>query len=551
MYYDYFGLTEAPFSIAPNPDYLFMTERHQEALAHLYHGVESDAGFVLLTGDVGTGKTTVCRRFLSHLPERTELAFILNPFLGGRELLYTLCQELAIEPIPEQASLRQLVDCIYRRLLKNHARGYKTVLLIDEAQHIHRKVLELIRLLTNLETNHYKLLKIILVGQPELNDCLDRPDMVQLSQRITARYHIYPLNLAETAAYIDYRLRMAGFLSEAKLFPRAVVKRIYRKTQGVPRLINVLCDRALLGVYAQHKARVDRRILARALAEIKGVRPARIGRGQFLWAAMMAVTALALLLVLIDAYRPTTTPTTTIPTITPGTDPVQLPLSASTEQVSADPPAPVPAMRQSERHRQASVWRNTQSYSHRAPAIADLFARINPGHTGQRHSCETLASVGWRCGQHSAKTWRDFRAINRPSVISVIVEGQQQYRVLVGITAVDAQLLSREGIETLPLAELGDYWTGEFTYLWQPPAGFVDYIYFDADPRLVQWLAQAFARIDRRDDLLATTTFTSVLKQRVKLFQRQHQLLEDGIAGLGTLLKINEQLGVAITAVKH
>jgi general secretion pathway protein A len=279
MYYSHFGLTEAPFSIAPNPAYLFMTGRHQEALAHLYHGIESDAGFVLLTGDIGTGKTTVCRKFLYNQHTNIQVAFILNPCVDRVELLQAIAKELSISLHNEASndhdsgslhSVRWLTDQLHEHLLDNHARGINTVLLIDEAQQIHPPVLEFIRLLTNLETDRQKLLKIILVGQPELNDVLAKPSMSQLSQRITARYHIYPLTMAEVADYITYRLRIAGYTGSDTPFSSRRIKQLFAMTQGVPRLINVICDRALLGAYSCNEHTVSGKVLDNAFHEVQG-----------------------------------------------------------------------------------------------------------------------------------------------------------------------------------------------------------------------------------------------------------------------------------------
>ncbi|MDX1269755.1 MAG: AAA family ATPase, partial [Oceanisphaera sp.] len=271
MYDSYFGLSDLPFSIAPDPRYLYLSQQHREALAHLQYGLSCNGGFVLLTGEVGTGKTTVCRSLLEQIPEHTDLAFILNPRCTAQELLSAICQELAI-PINEDANLKQLTDAIHHHLLDAHAQGRQTVLLIDEAQNLSTEVLEQIRLLTNLETNTHKLLQIILLGQPELADKLKQPELRQLSQRITARYHLAPLSFSEMKAYIAHRLSVAGI--EAALFRNNSLRRLYRLTGGVPRLINVICDRALLGAYVQRLPRVDLATLNRAAIEVLGTSPA-------------------------------------------------------------------------------------------------------------------------------------------------------------------------------------------------------------------------------------------------------------------------------------
>jgi len=271
MYLDYFGLKEAPFSIAPDPRYLFMSERHREALAHLVFGIRGEGAFVLLTGEVGTGKTTVCRCLLEQLPEKCESAFILNPRVTTSELLATLCDELQISYPDGNQSNKVFIDRINARLLENHAAGRQTVLIIDEAQNLDFDVLEQLRLLTNLETNQRKLLQIILLGQPEFLEMLEQPRLRQLAQRISARYHLTPLTYDEMVGYVHHRLRVAGLpRGGLDLFPPPILRRLHRLSGGIPRLVNLLCDRALLGVYARERARVDRPILSQAAREIFG-----------------------------------------------------------------------------------------------------------------------------------------------------------------------------------------------------------------------------------------------------------------------------------------
>jgi general secretion pathway protein A len=269
MYREHFGLKENPFSIAPDPRYLFLSEGHREALAHLEFGLRgSSGGFVLLTGEVGTGKTTVCRCLLENMPDDAEMAFILNPKVTVEELLATVCDELRIFYPEGNRSVKVFVDRINEFLLDVHGRGRKTVLIIEEAQNLGTDVLEQLRLLTNLETNKAKLLQIIMIGQPELRDMLSKPELRQLSQRITARYHLGALTKGEVSSYVAHRLSVAG--GHTGLFPASTVRHIFRLSGGVPRLINVLCDRSLLGAYVEGKQAVDRRTLARASEEVLG-----------------------------------------------------------------------------------------------------------------------------------------------------------------------------------------------------------------------------------------------------------------------------------------
>ena len=268
MYTNYFGLQELPFSIAPNPDFMFMSDRHREALTHLTYGLGDTGGFVLLTGEVGTGKTTVSRCVLQQLPENTQVAFILNPTLSAQELLATICDELKIRYRKTGATLKTLTDKIQEKLLKNHQSGLNTVLIIDEAQHLQPEVLEQLRLLTNLETNTKKLLQVILIGQPELQQLLQRQDLRQLAQRITARYHLMPLTKQEVVQYIKHRLDVAK--SPRMLFNDSAISLIHKLSNGIPRLINLLCDRSLLRAYSSNQTLVNKKTVLSASYEALG-----------------------------------------------------------------------------------------------------------------------------------------------------------------------------------------------------------------------------------------------------------------------------------------
>lgn len=272
MYLDHFGMTGAPFSIAPDPRYLFMSAGHREALAHLLYGVKCDDGFVVVTGEVGTGKTTVCRCLLEQLPAGCELALIFNPKLSALELLATICEEFRIAVPETHPGIKAYVDHINAWLLAVHAKGRMAVLIIDEAQSLAAEVLEQIRLLTNLETNQRKLLRIVLLGQPQLRDLLARPDMVQLTQRIVARYHLKPLSRQDMEGYVAHRLAAAG--APREIFNPAALERLYRLSRGTPRLVNIIADRALLGAYIERKERIDGAMVLQASQEVLGTQPA-------------------------------------------------------------------------------------------------------------------------------------------------------------------------------------------------------------------------------------------------------------------------------------
>ena len=269
MYTEFFGLNEKPFAITPDPRYLYMSARHTDALAHLIYGISESGGFIQLTGEVGTGKTTLIRSLLEQLPAKAEIALILNPQLSTLEFLQVICQELRIAT-PREDSVKTRVDSLNTSLLRAYAEGRRVVLIVDEAQTLSPELLEQVRLLTNLETPKKKLLQIILIGQPELRDVLERPEMRQLAQRITGRYHLEPLSKNDTAVYVRHRMRVAG--AQSDVFKGSAIRRLYKKSRGIPRLINVVADRALLAAYTQDHRIVDGRLVDRAASEVFGAR---------------------------------------------------------------------------------------------------------------------------------------------------------------------------------------------------------------------------------------------------------------------------------------
>src|SRR5512139_2208112 len=307
MYTSFFGLQEKPFAITPDPRYLYLSERHAESLAHLLYGINEAGGFIQLTGEGGTGKTTVIRSLLEQLPGHADVALILNPRVTPAEFLLTICEELHV-PVPEsgRGSTKTLMDLLGRQLLDTHARGRRVVLIVDEAQNLSTETLEQVRLLTNLETATTKLLQIILIGQPELRTLLDQPDLRQLAQRITGRYHLDPLTTEETSGYVKHRMRVAG--ATAEVFTPSALREIHRLSGGIPRVINVICDRALLGAFTQEDHRAGAALVRQAASEVYG-RP--VPAPWLKWTTAAAVVA-AVALVGVGAWmylgsRPRTT----------------------------------------------------------------------------------------------------------------------------------------------------------------------------------------------------------------------------------------------------
>lgn len=290
MYLEHYGLTEPPFSITPDPRFVFLSERHRDALAHLLFGVTQGGGggFVQLTGEVGTGKTTLCRLLLEQLPQNTRVALVLNPRLTPIELLEAICEELHLDLDGRRGSAKALVDALNAYLLDAYAQGLRVVLVIDEAQNLSVDALEQVRLLTNLETPTQKLLQVVLLAQPELRRILAREDLRQLAQRITARYHLMPLDATETGEYLRHRYRIAG--GQRFPFDAGAVKRIHAHSGGVPRLINTLAERSLLAGYAHDVAMLDARWVDRAAAEVLPAPAPRRRR----WTIAVPVAAMAL-----------------------------------------------------------------------------------------------------------------------------------------------------------------------------------------------------------------------------------------------------------------
>jgi general secretion pathway protein A len=529
MYQSYFGLAEAPFSIAPDPRYLYLSQRHQEALAHLLYGVSGEGGFVLLTGDVGAGKTTICRCLLDQIPESCDVAYIFNPKLTVEELLSTICVEFGIAYPPGNASIKVFVDCLNDHLLAAHARGRHAVLIIDEAQNLSADVLEQMRLLTNLETNQRKLLQIILLGQPELATMLARPELRQLAQRIVARYHLGPLTRAEVAAYVRHRLEVAG--TTRQLFPASLMGRLYRLSGGVPRLINVICDRALLGAFVQGKERVDSATLAKAAREVfhqPRLASARRQRALAVGLTAVAGAALALLLVLNrpeprDA-APAAQPAVAEPVVAvaPSERP-ERPGASADAPVATDPdwPGDGPPPRS------------------RELAYAALFRAWGLDYPGG-DACREAARLGMRC--RTARGGLDeLRHLNRPAVLVMRnSRGQEFHAALTGLEDDRATLAVGPEARKVSLDTLADQWSGHYTVLWRMPPEASDNIRQGERGPAVAWLGRQLAQAQGRTaDTNPDPIFDDALARQVKQFQLSEGLIPDGAVGPQTLMRLS------------
>lgn len=539
MYKAFYGLNDNPFSIAPNPHYMFLSDRHREALAHLTYGLGETGGFVLLTGEVGTGKTTVSRCLLQQIPDNTDTAFILNPSLTELELLATLCDELEIS-YGENPTLKQLTDLISMYLLNNHKNGRNTVLIIDEAQHLRSEVLEQLRLLTNLETNTKKLLQVILIGQPELQQLLKRQDLRQLAQRITARYHLLPLNREEIALYVLHRLQVAG--RHEPLFTRKAIAALHKHSGGIPRLTNLLCERALMAGYGQGKVPIDHKMVNQAAIEVLGdIDESNEKRWPFVAAAALVLAfGLSFYLFNRTAIDENLSATTALPQAQ-AQQPVDEPITTITAnkpliQVQ-QPQAPVqstPAVNAEQQIlRQAMLQSNSIDN-----AFAGLFGLWDKQPIIGLSACQAAQQQNLACYQQQGN-WNSIMRLNYPAVVYL---QDAQANVFYGVIVerqVD-QILLQLGEQQFWVNKdwFDRHFSGTFEILWQPDSILPREIGQASSVAEVQWLENSLAIVSQRRARLLTQ-FDSELEQQLMQFQRQHGLKPDGIAGNQTLIQLN------------
>jgi len=539
MYDNYFGLKETPFTIAPDPRFLYMSERHREALAHLVYGFERDGGFVLLTGEVGTGKTTISRCLLEQLPDNSNVAMILNPKMNSQELLASICDELHIDYPEGNTSLKVFTDCINRSLLETNAQGRKTVVIIEEAQNLEMEVLEQLRLLTNLETNQRKLLQIIMIGQPELLELLARPELRQLEQRITARYHLLPLSQKDTIDYVKHRLEVAGL--REPVFSYVLLKKIYKYTKGIPRKINLLCDRAMLGAYVQNQRQIDKHILDRAAKEVFGSALETAGRSS-LSGVQIGVVFTTLVLIVLGGYMVYQHQDNfvrlavniksyfggeTVPTLE--------------EASAASRPEALDFLQlldlQTEPESKASAFQSL--YAQWGEQLKKDI-RIEP--------CDMALAKGLSCLTKNGDL-QSLQMIDRPAVLRFLAgKDKSAYATLVALDDKTATLMIDGRQLTTTLVEMESRWFGEYTVLWRLPPNYNGAIKVGTDGPDVQWLASQLATINgspSSTELHATgsVSYDDALIRKVKDFQTQEGLRSDGIAGAQTLIRINTMVG--------
>ena len=521
MYKAFFGLSDNPFSIAPNPHYLFLSDRHREALAHLTYGLGDTGGFVLLTGEVGTGKTTVSRCLLNQLPENTDTAFILNPSLTELELLATLCDELSIE-YEKNPSLKQLTDLLSKYLLANHEKGRNTVLIIDEAQHLRPAVLEQLRLLTNLETDTKKLLQVILIGQPELQQLLKRQELRQLAQRITARYHLLPLSHEEVGLYVHHRLQVAG--RHEPLFNKGAIKALHKYSGGIPRLINLLCERALMASYAKSKVPVDKNMVMSASAEVLGEDIKQIN-----YLIPTGITA-AIGLIGVLGYLVLSNQEMAhqqVVTATPAT-------KSEAKMDTVVEPLRDNKLDASQRVLNDAIA-NSRNIDTAYASILGLWGKVP--YIGLT-ACQSAQQQGLSCFQQQGN-WNSLTRLNFPAVVYLEDGGNQAFYGTV-ISRSGDQLLLQLNEQQLWVDRdwFNRHFSGTFEILWQAPEGQPREIGQGSNPAQIQWLENSLAKIDNTTPRLVSR-FDTQLEEQLKRFQRKHGLRADAIAGSQTLVQLN------------
>ena len=583
MFYEsWFNLAEPPFSISPDPRYLYLTKGHQEALAHLLYGASGNGGFVLLTGEIGAGKTTVCRCLLEQLPEDVDVALVLSPRLEAEEFLQAICDELHIElSSDKQVTLKTLVDGIYKHLLAAYGKGRNTVLIVDEAQNLSPDVLEHLRLLTNLETNERKLLQIMLIGQPELRDLIGSPAMQQMAQRITARFHLDVLSLPDTEGYIKHRLAVAG--CDETLFDKGSVKYIWKRTGGVPRLINGICDRSLLGARVEKKRKVTAEIARQAAMEVMGESESRLASRWF--SALKIVFLIAgLLLVSVAAYE----------RFGPGAglkerwlDITRHP-AASSKTINFDDNFDDKTNTQKDLlfQNNAFVEREASSLKNRPGASRQLDTDENPLQPGvhiedMQVSFEqrlaslpqvNLAKSSYEAYQRLLQYWgvayvakqgqsvcqfagtiqlaclnrrgglQELISLNRPAILTLYDKNWWQYKAVLLSLEGNTATISLLGAEiNLDVGELVKWWNGEYMILWKRPASYRSTVTRGTQGTMVTWIADKLA-IPYGDS--RPQVYGDVLIKAVKTFQKKNGLRPDGDVGPLTVIALNN-IGVA------
>jgi general secretion pathway protein A len=527
MYASFFGLSEKPFAITPDPRYLFLSERHAEALAHLLYGITEAGGFIQLTGEVGTGKTTIVRSLLERMPGHADVAVILNPQLSPTQFVLSICEELGLFVRDEDAgSLKDLVDLLNRRLLDAHAKGRRVVVIVDEAQNLTPETLEQVRLLTNLETRSQKLLQIILIGQPELREVLSRVELRQLAQRITARYHLAPLSRDETIAYVNHRMRVAGCTLE--VFTKAALREVHRLSGGIPRIINVICDRALLGAFTQETHQITPALVREAAGEVYG----RSFSPRWVKSLAAACGALALVVLSISIWL---LKGTAAEEAQPGAVAANAPEPASIEPPAEPAPEPAPPQPVDI----AELLEKHASETNTEGAFQRLFALWGGTYDPSKGlACDQATRQGLQCVFQQG-SWGQLRTLNRPAILTLIDDAGNAHQVVVsGLRDGHARLTFESDQPEVPVASISNYWYGEYLVLWRPQVP-TRALSAGMQGDGVRWLRDSLYSLQGKRVEHPSDYYDEELTRMVEDFQRRYRLHVDGIAGIQTQMVLD------------
>lgn len=559
MYTRYFGLLHAPFSIAPDPHFLFMSERHREALAHLLYGLDGGGGFVLLTGEIGAGKTTICRLFLEQVPAHCNVAYILNPKQTATELLQSICKEFGVVPVPAMpgtVSAQACIDPLNTFLMAEHAQQKSTILIIDEAQNLTDDVLEQLRLLTNLETNERKLLQIILIGQPELRTILARPEMEQLAQRIVARFHLDALSVVETGAYIGHRLMVAGS-ERASPFNARVTRRIHALTRGIPRQINLLCDRAMLGAYASGKPQIDLSMIKLAAHEVFDSAHTSSGQRMQRWSWIVGAMAILVLAVGVMAQTGHLMPLAMLIKSAPMYNRLHSQDNAASGM--ADPRLTPHAPHISDHAAAIDKPLSVAEAVHTLPAVLGVEARDLPAAYRRLGKYWQLMlpdepDVNSLCkeAQHhnvfcfvSKNGLSDIRRLDRPGIVTLYDhDNHPYYALLSGLNNDNVTLQIGALTQTVTLNALAHRWRGGFMTFWRGPAA-VSQIRSNQNNVATDWLATRLAVIAGKSPPATGRVFDESMRTSIREFQLTQGLTPDGLPGPLTLMRLSMAAGDA------
>ena len=592
MYLEYFGLAERPFSIAPDPHYLYMSARHKEAMAHLTYGLSQGGCFIVLTGEVGTGKTTLCRNLLGDLPDDVEVALILNANINEQELLQTVCDELKIA-YQESDSQKRLLDQINAHLLAGFAENRQTVLIIDEAQLLSRDVLEKIRLLTNLETTKSKLLQIILIGQPELTDLLSRNDLRQLAQRVTARYHLGALERSEIEDYVNFRLGVAG--CRKPLFTKQALSQLHRSTDGIPRRINVLADHALLSAYSKNETVVDAKSVKAATKEVfiqaKTAASAAVPKSRWVVAFLCLVLINGVFWWLFAGSHSTddvveipqnleknaevsqpenraddsleqtadadldNVTTGALTTIIKSNDIIPGSVVISDEPLDDSELIDQPLLPIAQLPERVFTYDSGSELGQALDASADLTGRIAafralaaawdvelPSQLIQP-ACDVLANEGVEC--LSVTSWAQMRRYNRPAILVLDQNGSLHRVIVFKLESGLAQVLVGQNVLNVSLSELQSRWTNNGITFWRPSSVGNEFLQkgsvSDSIPGVRDSLSRALSKLNMPSlDEQDSNVFDLSLAQAVFALQTRYGIIADSKIGSETYLLLNE-----------